>query len=64
VVASIIRLTCREISNESPNRNNAMNVVEIAANATNPFRRRPEVVSRNRYSTRGTSCTPRGPGRG
>ena len=41
-----------------------MNVVEIAANATSPFRRRPEVVSRNRYSNRDTSCTPLAPGRG
>src|SRR5262245_27525893 len=54
VVASISSLTFLEISSDRPNRNSAMNVVEIAAKATRPFRRRPDVVSRNRYSKRAT----------
>jgi hypothetical protein len=31
-----------------------MNVVEMAAKATRPLRRSPEVVSRKRYSNLGT----------
>ncbi len=47
VAAAIIRFTCREMSSARPNSNSAMNVVETAANATNPLRRSPWVTSRS-----------------
>ena len=46
VHASMTRLNWRAISRASPNRNSAMNAVDIAANATMPLRRSPAAVSR------------------
>jgi len=43
---SITSEISRRISSANPNRNNAMKAVDTAPNATVPFRRMPEAVSR------------------